>query len=113
MDTLAQKYQIVESWKARASKVRKCVECGKVFPTPKYAWNKRFCSERCWLNRKHKLQKIRRRNQRERLAYNDRFKYPLISKCPECGNGNLIVDFNIEEFVCSNCGLVISDNSTM
>jgi len=33
-----------------------------------------------------------------------------ITNCPECGDDNLIEDFDLGEIVCQNCGLVISEN---
>jgi transcription initiation factor TFIIB len=33
----------------------------------------------------------------------------LIDKCPECGNSNLVHDYDTGEKVCSDCGLVITE----
>ena len=31
----------------------------------------------------------------------------LIDKCPECGSGNLVHDYDTGETVCGDCGLVL------
>jgi len=33
----------------------------------------------------------------------------LVDVCPECGNPNLVRDYNVGETVCGSCGLVVSD----
>jgi len=32
------------------------------------------------------------------------------SRCPECGSGNLVKDYDMGEIICSDCGLVIREN---
>lgn len=34
----------------------------------------------------------------------------LHKKCPECGSLHLVVDNNLGEIVCENCGFIISSN---
>jgi len=38
-------------------------------------------------------------------------KIGKITNCPECGNANLVEDYDLGEIICHNCGLVLSEHA--
>jgi len=38
-------------------------------------------------------------------------KVVKVAKCPECGSGNLVEDYDLGEIICQGCGLVLSEHA--
>ena len=59
--------------------------------------------------KKQKAKVLQKKEKTPLSKKESRARQRLIDKCPECGSGNLIQDYDSGETVCGECGLVVSE----